>query len=190
MDEQPFNQEISPWWRRAVILTLLVCFGIQVWIACLAYQGAPPIPDRVVNQAGETLFTGKDIQAGQAVFLKYGLMENGTIWGHGAYLGPDFSAQYLHTLGTDAGFILGQSHFGRALEDLPLGEQGVVKFWVRELLKENRYDRRTRTLVFRPAEELSFLKQINKWTDYFVNPALNGGLKAKVHQGPGRAAAI
>ena len=179
MDEQSFNSEISPWWRRAVILTVLVCFGIQVWIAFLAYQGAPPIPDRVVNQDGEILFTGKDIQAGQAVFLKYGLMENGTIWGHGAYLGPDFSAEYLHTLGTDTGFILGQSHFGRALEDLPLGEQGVVKFWVRELLKENRYDPKTRTLVFRPAEELSFLKQVNQWTDYFVNPALNGGLKAR-----------
>ena len=184
MDEHPFNQEISPWWRRAVILTLVVCFGIQVWIACLAYQGAPPIPDRVVNQAGQTLFTGNDIRSGQQVFLKYGLMENGTIWGHGAYLGPDFSAQYLHTLGVDTGFILGQSHFGQALEDLPLGEQGVVKFWVRELLKENRYDPRTRTLVFRPAEELSFLKQINLWTGYFVNPAFNGGLKAKYIQDP------
>ncbi len=184
MSQETLNQKISPWWRRSVILTLLVCFGIQVWIACLAYQGAPPIPDRVVNQAGETLFTGNDILSGQQVFLKYGLMENGTIWGHGAYLGPDFSAAYLHTLGMDTGMILGQSHFGRALGDLPLGEQGVIKFWVRELLKENRYDPRTGTLVFLPAEELSFLKQVNRWADYFVNPALNGGLKAKYIQDP------
>ncbi len=125
ISQETLSQEISPWWLRAFILTLLICFGIQVWIACLAYQGAPPIPDRVINQAGETLFTGNDILSGQQVFLKYGLMENGSIWGHGAYLGPDFSAAYLHTLGVDTGLILGQSHFGRALQDLPLGDQGI-----------------------------------------------------------------
>ena len=31
-----------------------------------------------------------DILAGQEVFLKYGLMDNGTVWRHGVYLGPDF----------------------------------------------------------------------------------------------------
>jgi nitric oxide reductase subunit B len=28
------------------------------------------------------VFTRDDILSGQQVFLKYGLMENGTIWGH------------------------------------------------------------------------------------------------------------
>jgi nitric oxide reductase subunit B len=184
MDDHSFIQEISPWWRRAVILTLVVCFGVQLWIAYLAYQGAPPIPDKVVNGAGETLFTGADITAGQQVFLKYGLMENGTIWGHGAYLGPDFSAEYLHTLGKDAGSLLSRFHFGRDLKGLPPNEQGVVEFWVRELLKENRYDSGTRTLEFKTAEEYSFLNQVDKWTDYFVHPELNGGLKSKYIQDP------
>jgi nitric oxide reductase subunit B len=184
-DHEILSEEISPWWRRAVILILLVCFGIQVWIAYLAYQGAPPIPEKVVNRTGETLFTGKDIQAGQQIFLKYGLMENGTIWGHGAYLGPDFSAAYLHTLGVDTGFILGHSHFGRNLPDLPQGEKALVRSWVQELLKENRYDPKTGILKFRLAEEESFKKQIGLWTDYFVNPGLNGGLKPKYIQDPG-----
>ncbi len=56
----------------------------------------------MVGPSGEIVFTGADIQTGQQVFLKYGLMENGTIWGHGAYLGPDFSASYLHDLGLTA----------------------------------------------------------------------------------------
>jgi len=38
------------------------------------------------------VFTADGIIAGQQVFLKHGLMDNGTIWGHGAYLGPDFTA--------------------------------------------------------------------------------------------------
>ncbi len=73
-----------------------------VMLAIRTYQDAPPIPERVAGPTGDTIFTRADIQAGQQVFLKYGLMENGTIWGHGAYLGPDFSAEYLHTLTEDA----------------------------------------------------------------------------------------
>ena len=35
-------------------------------------------------------------QARALTFLPNGLMEYGTIFGHGAYLGPDFTADYLH----------------------------------------------------------------------------------------------
>ncbi len=45
----------------------------------------------------------KDIEGGQEIFLKYALMQNGSIWGDGTCLGPDFSAQYLHKLSMDAG---------------------------------------------------------------------------------------
>jgi nitric oxide reductase subunit B len=67
-------------------------FGLTVLISLAArtYRGGPPIPDRVVSATGMALFTGADILAGQEVFLKYGLMDNGTVWRHGVYLGPDF----------------------------------------------------------------------------------------------------
>jgi len=87
----------SPWWRHTVILTMVVGFTILIWLSAKTYQDAPPIPQRVVGASGEIVFTLEDILAGQSVFLKYGLMDNGTIGGHGAYLGPDFSAAYLHT---------------------------------------------------------------------------------------------
>ena len=38
----------------------------------------------------------EDIRAGQEAFLTYGLMQYGSVYGHGAYLGPDFTADYLH----------------------------------------------------------------------------------------------
>src|SRR6187549_2499513 len=89
---------LSPWWRNAVVLVMVFGFTILIWRSVATYSDAPPIPDNVVDASGETVFTGGDILAGQQVFLKYGLMENGSIWGHGAYLGPDFSAEYLHRL--------------------------------------------------------------------------------------------
>ncbi|MGA8141897.1 MAG: hypothetical protein WB948_14600, partial [Desulfobaccales bacterium] len=89
---QQTGSELSPWWKIGVIFTLFAGFSVLIFIAVKAYNYAPPIPLRVVNARGETVFTREDILAGQQVFLKYALMENGTIWGHGGYLGPDFSA--------------------------------------------------------------------------------------------------
>jgi nitric oxide reductase subunit B len=148
------TEKLSPWWRHAAILAMVFGFGVLFTLAHKSYRDAPPIPERVLGSTGETVFTGEDVLAGQQVFLKYGLMENGTIWGHGAYLGPDFSAEYLHTLALEAG-----GHADR-------------------LLKVNRYDLRTKTLRFTGVEEASFHKQITKWKDYFSQPANDGGLPA------------
>ena len=66
----------------------------------------PPIPEKVIDSSGLVIFTKADIETGQQLFLKKALMDNGSIWGHGAYMGPDFSAQYLHNLALEvSGFI-------------------------------------------------------------------------------------
>src|SRR5512139_2678454 len=101
VDKNTPSETLSPWWRRSVMIVLVLGFAVLIWMAIRAHRDAPPIPERVVGPSGETLFTHDQILAGQEVFLKYGLMENGTIWGHGAYLGPDFSAEYLHVLAID-----------------------------------------------------------------------------------------
>ncbi len=83
-EQRSAGEPLSLWWKRSVILTLIVCFTVLIWLAAKGYRDAPPIPEKIVTQAGQLIITGKDIIAGQQVFLKYGLMENGTIWGHGA----------------------------------------------------------------------------------------------------------
>ena len=125
------TESLSLWWRNAVILVLITGFSILIWIAVRAYRDAPPIPEKVVSTMGETVFTGGDIVAGQQVFLKYGLMENGTIWGHGAYLGPDFSAEYLHTLALDAGEMLARQYYRRGLAELSPIERETINSEVR-----------------------------------------------------------
>src|SRR4030067_3423403 len=95
LDKNLSSEKLSAWWRRSVILVLIIGFSVLIWMSIMAYKDAPPIPEKVVGPSGETIFTRDDILEGQEDFLKYGLMENGKIWGHGAYLGPDFSAAYL-----------------------------------------------------------------------------------------------
>ncbi|HVN70969.1 MAG TPA: nitric-oxide reductase large subunit, partial [Desulfomonilia bacterium] len=147
-------------------------------VAFRAYQDAPPIPQKVLGQSGHDVFDAEDIMAGQQVFLKYGLMENGTIWGHGAYLGPDFSAEYLHTLGTDVMLKVVRDRYGRDPETLSEVERNEVDSEVATLLKQNRYDPLKKTLTFTDAEAISYQGQIEKWTLYFSRPAGNGGLRA------------
>jgi nitric oxide reductase subunit B len=170
---------LSPWWRAGVVATLVIGFTLQILIAVRSYENAPPIPGTVRDLAGGVVFTGDDIRAGQQVFLRYGLMENGTIWGHGAYLGPDFSAQYLHDLGQEAGQAVARERFGRDLEALTPRERDLVDVEVSALLKQNRYDPRQHALVFTEPEARSFQRQIQTWTDYFSKATANGGLKSR-----------
>jgi len=177
MDDKKVSSEIlSPWWKNSVILVLVVGFAVLIWVATLSYTNAPPIPTKVLGLSGETIFAGDDILAGQQVFLKYGLMENGTIWGHGAYLGPDFSAEYLHALAVDAGEMLAKQLHNRGLRELTRAERSVVNAEVEELLKQNRYSPKAGTLIFTSPEETSYRNQIEKWTTYFSQPRLNRGL--------------
>ncbi|MDP2603527.1 MAG: nitric-oxide reductase large subunit [Deltaproteobacteria bacterium] len=158
---------------------MVVGFTILIWLSAKTYQDAPPIPQRVVGASGEIVFTGEDIMAGQSVFLKYGLMDNGTIWGHGAYLGPDFSAAYLHALAVDAGEMIAKQKFGRPFAELSSVEQSVVSAEVQQLLKQNRYAVESQSLGFTEPEVFSYRRQIEKWTAYFSEPSNNAGLPAK-----------
>ena len=96
MNGRPRQMVISSLWLQVGILTFVVGFAVLGYLAYRINADHPPIPARVVTEDGDVLFTGDDVMAGQHVFQKFGLMQYGTIFGHGAYLGPDFTAQYLH----------------------------------------------------------------------------------------------
>ena len=90
---------LSPWWLRTIAIVMVLGFSGLILVTTLSYRNAPPIPARVLDAQGALVFSAADVGDGQAVFLRYGLMANGSIWGHGAYLGPDYSAAALHRMG-------------------------------------------------------------------------------------------
>jgi nitric oxide reductase subunit B len=177
------DTELSPWWKRTLILLIASGFSILGYLAARTYRDAPPIPKRVVDPAGATLFTRQDIIAGQQIFLSHGLMENGTIWGHGAYLGPDFSAEYLHTMALDVLASVSKKvspNLGPAQSSDPDElDSGVAR-----TLKENRYEPGRDALTFTEAEADSFRRQQQKWQVYFSAPNHNAGLMTGLIQNP------
>lgn len=177
---QPLTEDdadLSPWWLRTVLIVLITGFAALIGITALAYRNAPPIPARVVDAQGASVFSGDDIRAGQAIFLKYGLMDNGSIWGHGGYLGPDFSAAALHRIGEDTAAAIARQNYGQPLDALNASQLAAVRAETAVELKTNRYDPSTDVLRLTAPETDAFAQQIAYWTQYFRDPARNGGLK-------------
>ncbi len=174
----PEDPALSPWWLRTMLIVMVLGFAGLLTITSLAYRNAPPIPAQVVDAHGTRLFSGDDISDGQTVFLKYGLMDNGSIWGHGAYLGPDYSAAALHRIGEDTAAAIARRQYQQPLAALTLGQQAAVHAETAVELKTNRYDATSGTLQLTAPEAAAYAQQLGYWTDYFLHPERNGGLKA------------
>lgn len=184
LSEHHITETLSPWWRRISLLTMALGFAVLVLLTFKVYHEAPPIPAQVITPDGSVVFTGDDVREGQQVFLKYGLMDNGTIWGHGAMLGPDFSAEYLHTLALHGATSLAQQRYGLTPDKLTSAQRAIVEAEVRTELKLNRYGPKSDALVVGPAFGDWFRNQPEVWEEYFSTPARNGGLSAKTISDP------
>lgn len=176
LSESRTNETLSPWWRRASLLTMALGFAVLILLTTKVYTDAPPIPDKVAVSNGAIVFTGEDVRNGQQVFLKYGLMDNGSIWGHGALLGPDFSASYLHSLALHGATRLAQQKHGSPLDRLTPAQRAAVEAEVRSELKHNAYDSQSGVLTVGPVFQDWFKHQPGVWNEYFADPARNGGL--------------
>jgi nitric oxide reductase subunit B len=172
------QDSLSPWWRRASLLAMLFGFAVLLLLTFKVYHEAPPIPNQVLGPTGAVVYTGDEVRHGQQVFLKYGLMDNGSIWGHGALLGPDFSAAYIHSLALYSAAEIARQRYHQPLESLSPTQRAVTEAEVRVTLKENRYEQRTGVLSVGAAYEAWFRQQPAEWDAYFAAPAKNGGLRA------------
>jgi nitric oxide reductase subunit B len=75
---------------------LFLSFGVLLWVGGEIHRVMPPIPAKVVTADGETIYTRADIEKGRQVWQSIGGQQLGSIWGHGAYVAPDWTADWLH----------------------------------------------------------------------------------------------
>lgn len=129
---------------------------------------APPVPDRVVA-GGKLLFDGDTILRGQNVWQSIGGQEVGSIWGHGAYIAPDWSADYLHR---ELTFVLNRWAKDKGATDfaaLPAEEQAALRSRLKTLVRTNTYDPATRTLTLDPILAEAFKANAAHYADVFGN---------------------
>jgi nitric oxide reductase subunit B len=156
---------VSNGWVQAVIIVLLFGFFVLGFLAYRTYTGEPPIPGRATDASRRVLFTRADILDGQQVFLRNGLMEFGSIFGHGAYLGPDFTADYLHRAALFVRDFYRQAGSDRAQT------QTIADF------KANRYDPVSDTLSLTQAQVGAFNQLQGHYQTYFGHESSRYGLR-------------
>ena len=156
---------IGKGWIQGVALVMLFGFTVMGLLAYRTYTNSMPQPERVVTESGETLFTSQDITEGQKLFQARGLMEYGSILGHGGYLGPDFTAEYLRLEATSV--------------KEQLASQGVEDpaTVTKEMLRTNRYDPSTGTLVWTDEQVKAYNDAVSHYTKMFGPDAHSHGLK-------------
>ncbi|MGQ9738137.1 MAG: hypothetical protein ACUVRT_09540 [Armatimonadota bacterium] len=96
---------------------------------------------------GEVLFTREQILQGQNVWQSMGGLEVGSIWGHGAYVAPDWSADWLHREVVVLLNILAQQRYGVPYENLSAEQQAPLREQVKREIRFNTYDPQTGDIV-------------------------------------------
>lgn len=127
------------WWT--LISVLVVTFLILGFSGVEIYRNAPPIPSQVVTPSNQVLMTQDEILDGQTAWQSTGGMQIGSIWGHGAYQGPDWTADWLHRE-LLAWLDLGarEEHGKSSYDELDFGTQAALVHALKTEYRENTFD--------------------------------------------------
>ncbi|MGE5421295.1 MAG: nitric-oxide reductase large subunit [Chloroflexota bacterium] len=132
------------------VLVMGLSFSVLLYFGREIYREAPPVPSKVVTTDGTVLFTGQQIKDGQNVWQSLGGQEIGTVWGHGAYQAPDWSAEWLHR---EAVFMLDRmavQQEGAPFDKLGADKQAALKVLLQKELRTNSYDPASGVLTISP----------------------------------------
>ncbi len=153
---------------------LIVCFSVIGFYGHEIYREKPPIPEKVISEDGSIIFTSQDIKDGQNVWQSIGGQEVGTVWGHGAYVAPDWSADWLHR---EAIYILNywsEKGFGESFDKLDAENQAALKARLQIALRTNTYDPNTGLLKVSADRTAAIENNSSHYTGLFMNdPSLS-----------------
>ncbi|KII27916.1 nitric oxide reductase large subunit [Pseudomonas fluorescens] len=124
------------WW--SLIGVLGVTFCLLGWFGHEIYRQAPPIPQQVQNVEGKTLFGASDILDGQTAWQSIGGMQLGSIWGHGAYQAPDWTADWLHRELLAWLDLAAQQSYAKPYQDIGDDQQALLRHQLKREYRGNR----------------------------------------------------
>ena len=132
-------------------VVFVLSFAALGYLGREIYLAAPPIPKAVVTTDGRTLYTGNDVQEGQRAWLSAGGQQLGTVWGHGSYVAPDWSADWLHREALAYRENLSLNRYGRDYASLALDQRAAVDAQVSADMRRNTYDVEAKSVTVSPA---------------------------------------
>jgi len=152
----------------ALTLVLVISFAVLGGVGVKVLSNAPPIPSEVVTTDGQVLFDGRTIHDGQGVWQSIGGQEVGTVWGHGAYIAPDWTADWLHR---ECTFILDRWARQAGAADyaaLSVEQQAALRARLQDMMRQNTYDRATGKITLNPIRSAAFENLDAHYSDVFT----------------------
>ncbi len=147
---------------------VVLSFIVLIWVGTEVYQTQPPIPEKVIlKETGAIFYTKEDIQTGQNVWESIGGMEVGSIWGHGSYVAPDWTADWIHK---EAVFMLeawAQNDFQMSYDALDVEKKAALKARLIKDIKTNSYNKTDGTITISESRLAAIQSNITHYTTIF-----------------------
>lgn len=153
------------WWL--LISILVVTFSVLGYFGREVYRQAPPIPAQVVSDDGQVLMTRDSILDGQTAWQSVGGMQLGSIWGHGAYQAPDWTADWLHRELITWLELAAQSEYQKAYEEITPAQKNALQFELKTSYRNNNYDVTSEELVISARRAQAIKKTANYYASLF-----------------------
>ena len=167
-------------------LVMVVSFAVLGWVGVRINSEMPPIASRVVTLDGAVVIDEGEIGAGQNVWQTMGGMEVGSIWGHGSYVAPDWSADWLHR---EAMFILDRwanAEFNADYEQIEKEYQAQLVGRLSKLMRTNTYDPESLTITIAPVRAEAFQANVEHYSEIFANGNSDYAIPANAVPDPDR----
>ncbi|CAI87466.1 MULTISPECIES: nitric-oxide reductase large subunit [Pseudoalteromonas] len=155
------------WW--ALLGVVAVTFSLLGYYGTEIYREAPPIPAAFVSESGKVLTTEEQILDGQTAWQSVGGMQLGSVWGHGAYQAPDWTADWLHRELVSWLNLAAEDQFGTAYDELNEQQQHMLRYDLKKDYRTNTYNTKTNTVSLSSRR----MQAIAQTSDYYN--ALFGG---------------
>ncbi len=164
-------------WSLLAVL-LVGSFSVLLWTGTEIYQKAPPMPERVVSSDGKEIYTRADIEKGRQVWQSMGGMQLGSIWGHGGYVAPDWSADWLHREALAMLDEWARREFGgKGYAELNDEQKAALEGRLRVRMRENTWDPQTGTITLPPERAAAIATVSDHYEGLFGNDPATAGLR-------------
>ncbi len=167
--------------KSILITTCILSFTVLLVGGFWIFKDMAPRPVEITDSNGEVIFTKETIMGGQAVFQKYGLMDYGTVLGHGSYMGPDYTAEALEVYTKGMQDFKANVQYGKDFGELAKGDKTLIRENVIEEMRENRYEEDKDTLVLTDAQVFGVVK-VREYYQKVFTEGDGWGLKANLIQ--------
>ncbi len=159
------------------IAVMVICFGVLIFFGRQIYREKPPIPSQVVTTSGIVLFSGQDIKDGQNIWQSVGGQEVGTVWGHGSYVAPDWSADWLHRESVIILDYLADSLYHKLYKDIPAEDQAAMKVKLQRELRTNTYDAVSDRIIVSELRARAIKEVASHYAGLFMNDPAKASLR-------------